>query len=657
MNTILQEQFTTFNAFIELLPFPAFFVDANYQNIHLANSKFSELVLFTRAELKGLPTKRFITDWENSITQSKPILNSNGLPGSFRENQRQQILTQLVNRNENSITVKLFIGPFSSPFEGALVVLLDSKTTKQTLETSNQFNSLWQATKLLTEAYSEDIYNNAVEKCLQAGRIMLEANFIAIYRAQSKVPELILQASLEPSVFFPKTLSIQDFIQLKKPIKWVSGKGKRPTGLLYRSAHQEQLTYINSVPLGRPDAMIGLLVVGDLQKPPQEDQFESTKFLGEIITILTQKHIRMMKNKKDLEIQDQQLRISDLLEEQSKEGIILLDSSLSIIRLNPTAELMLGYAKSEVYGQPIDKVLIGTESLMPAFITAQEGNPTYNLGNIHLYRRDGDAFLSLVRIHPVIKAGIVENIIVFLQDLSRQEQIQLQAQQLEQRALLGEVTAIFAHEIRNPINNISTGLQLLEMNTKKEDPNRDSISRMITDCDRLAELVKSVLAYSRPTDYDMQELDLGILIHRLLERLHPRITKLNVTTELDVEPNCPPILGNTRALEQVFNNLITNSLQAMDKDGGNLMIRIMTTADSEDDNYIIARIADTGPGIPTQVQKHIFQPFFTTKEHGTGLGLAISKRIISAHKGTIDLESFPGGSIFYIKFPIAKSII
>ena len=650
MNIRLQEQFTTFSAFIELLPFPAFFVDSNLEKIFLANSKFSELVLFTRAELKGLPACLFITDWGNSIAQFEKILISD----EQKDHQEQPIRTKLVNRNEKTIAVNLFVGCFSSPFKGALV-FVDSKFTKLADETSVPINSLWQAIILFSEAFSEDNFLDAMRKCLQAGKLIIGANFLAIYQAQSKKPELILQTSLEPYQFFPKTLSIQDIIKLKKPINWISGKGKRPTGLLYRIAHQELLSYINSVPLGHPNAMIGLLVVGDLKKSPTEGELETTKFLGEIITRLTQKNIWFIKNKKDLENQEQQLRVSTLLEEQSKEGILLLDPSLNIIRLNSTAELMLGYAKKEVYGHPIDKVLIGTESLMPAFISAQEGNPTYNLGNIHLYRRDGDAFLSLVRIHPVIKKGIVENIIVFLQDLSRQEQIRLHAQQLEQRALLGEVTAIFAHEIRNPINNISTGLQLLEMNTSEEDPNRDSISRMITDCDRLTELVKSVLAYSRPTDYDMQELDLGLLISRLIDRLHPRITKLNVTTELEIEPNCPHILGNSHALEQVFNNLITNSLQAMDKKGGNLVIRIMTTKDSENEKYIIARIADTGPGIPNEVQKHIFQPFFTTKEHGTGLGLAISKRIISAHKGMIDLESFPGGSIFSIKFPIANS--
>ncbi len=494
-----------------------------------------------------------------------------------------------------------------------------------------------------------------MDKSLQAGKIISGANYLGIYQARSKRPELELQASLEPIQLFPESLSAQDLVNLNKPRKWVFGKGKRPTGLLYRTTHESHFSYISSAPLGQPNAMIGLFVIGDTMTSPRENILEITQFLANFITALIQKHVWKSMNEKELEAQERQIWIGTLLEEQSHEGILILNPNLTIQSLNTSAESMLGYAKSEIQGQPIEKVLIGKEFIMPAFSDALEGKPTHNLGSLHLYHRNGDSFLALVRIFPVMKKGNVENIVVFIQDLSKQEQIQIQAQQLEQRALLGEVTAIFAHEIRNPINNISTGLQLLEMNMPKEDPNRDCVERMTTDCDRLAELIKSVLAYSRPTDYEMQALDLGILIKRLLERLHPRITHLNVVSELEAEPDCPKILGNARALEQVFNNLITNSLQSMDKNGGNLAIRIkrITTFDNED--YIEARIADTGPGIPDEIQKHIFQPFFTTKEHGTGLGLAISKRIILAHKGAIDLESFPGGSIFSIRFPIAKS--
>ena len=182
--------------------------------------------------------------------------------------------------------------------------------------------------------------------------------------------------------------------------------------------------------------------------------------------------------------------------------------------MNPAVEIMMGYAETEVAGQPVEKVLIGPEGLMPALISAQQGNPTYNLGSVHLYRRYGESFLALVRIFPVIHDEETEQIMVFVEDLSEHEQMRLHAQQLEHRALLGEVTAIFAHEVRNPINNISTGLQLMALNLPADDPNQENIGRMMQDCDRLAELIKSVLAFSRPTDYEMESVDLPLMMHR-----------------------------------------------------------------------------------------------------------------------------------------------
>jgi PAS domain S-box-containing protein len=91
------------------------------------------------------------------------------------------------------------------------------------------------------------------------------------------------------------------------------------------------------------------------------------------------------------------------LEEHGREGIVLLTPALQIIRMNQVAEMILGYASHEVKGQPVEKVLIGPETLSPAMSSAQQGSPTYNLGSVRLYRRDGDDFLALVRVFPVMK--------------------------------------------------------------------------------------------------------------------------------------------------------------------------------------------------------------------------------------------------------------
>jgi signal transduction histidine kinase len=120
----------------------------------------------------------------------------------------------------------------------------------------------------------------------------------------------------------------------------------------------------------------------------------------------------------------------------------------------------------------------------------------------------------------------------------------------------------------------------------------------------------------------------------------------------------PLINGNASALEQVFNNLVSNAIQAMQAiGGGDINIKISQTTMSTGSQAILISIGDTGPGIPEELRKRIFEPFFTTDtEKGTGLGLAIAQHIVTSHKGSIEVESFPGGgTVFHIKFPIINS--
>jgi signal transduction histidine kinase len=131
--------------------------------------------------------------------------------------------------------------------------------------------------------------------------------------------------------------------------------------------------------------------------------------------------------------------------------------------------------------------------------------------------------------------------------------------------------------------------------------------------------------------------------------------RTNVKYHLQADPRLPCILGNPRALEQVFNNLITNAIHAMSETGGHLALKVQRIDGPEGRNYVEVSVADTGPGIPKEQQERIFQAFFTTNRNGTGLGLAIAKRIITAHKGNIRVTSFPGGTIFHVQIPVSES--
>jgi signal transduction histidine kinase len=128
--------------------------------------------------------------------------------------------------------------------------------------------------------------------------------------------------------------------------------------------------------------------------------------------------------------------------------------------------------------------------------------------------------------------------------------------------------------------------------------------------------------------------------------------RTSVTHVLKIEDNLPLVLGDERALGQVFNNLISNAVRAMEEtDGGVLSIRIKPIQKAAGTPGVQVDVLDTGPGIPQEVRGRVFEPFFTTKPDGTGLGLSITKQIITMHEGTITLNPLPEGTSFQIILP------
>lgn len=129
--------------------------------------------------------------------------------------------------------------------------------------------------------------------------------------------------------------------------------------------------------------------------------------------------------------------------------------------------------------------------------------------------------------------------------------------------------------------------------------------------------------------------------------------KLDITSNFSAPKERLLVKADPRAIEQVFVNLISNAIEAMDEHGGSLNIKLVPASDQIKPPQCEIIIADTGPGIPDDVVEHVFEPFLTTKSTGTGLGLAITKRIVTAHEGNIYVESVPGGSVFHVLLPRA----
>ncbi len=219
-------------------------------------------------------------------------------------------------------------------------------------------------------------------------------------------------------------------------------------------------------------------------------------------------------------------------------------------------------------------------------------------------------------------------------------------------AAIGKVTAGLAHEINNPLNNISLTAEVLLEDLPDLDcaERLEMINDVVTQADRARKVVRQLLDFSRPqAPSAWGEVDLARLVRESLELLKNQVRIGQVRTETELPDRPLRVMGNANKLQQVLVNIILNALQAM-PDGG--ILRLAAAANPATGQAELT-ISDSGHGIPAENQAQIFDPFFTTKDDGTGLGLAVSAAIVSEHRGAITLASDPGqGTTFRITLPL-----
>jgi signal transduction histidine kinase len=209
----------------------------------------------------------------------------------------------------------------------------------------------------------------------------------------------------------------------------------------------------------------------------------------------------------------------------------------------------------------------------------------------------------------------------------------------EELAALGSLAANLAHEIRNPLNALSINLELLEEDLAVRRTPVDTVELARREVGRLSRLVNDFLVYARPTAPSMEEFDGGELLSDVSALLTPTCQRFGV--ELKVE--CPGVRvhGDRGQLGQVLVNLALNAVQAMD---GLPRRQVGLRAQAEGD-AVVLEVADTGPGVPEGELRRVREAFYTRRKGGTGLGLAIADRIVTAHRGRLELANRREGGL------------
>ena len=253
----------------------------------------------------------------------------------------------------------------------------------------------------------------------------------------------------------------------------------------------------------------------------------------------------------------------------------------------------------------------------------------------------------LISTYPIFhEDGSLNAVMKSIKIITEEKRTEEQMIRADKLASIGRLAAGFAHEINNPLTNISLYAQILHHKARGE--NRQMLDIVRSQTDVAGRIVKNFLKFSYPHSENYGPIQLNETLLKVLAFLKSQFRQGNVNVECDLDPELREIRGDGSHLEQVFVNILTNAIHSIDNDGH---LKISTCNNGE---QIKVAISDTGCGIPKEHLSKIFDPFFTTKEvgKGTGLGLFISYGIIQKHNGTIRVKSdIDKGTSFIIQFP------
>ncbi len=244
---------------------------------------------------------------------------------------------------------------------------------------------------------------------------------------------------------------------------------------------------------------------------------------------------------------------------------------------------------------------------------------------------------------------VIEAINTMSEELEQREEELIQSKKL---ASMGVLVAGVAHELNNPVNNISMIAQTYEEMYDKLTPTQrlEFMKKVDQESERIKQIVDNLLDFAKPREPRLSKVDINELLRKALLLVQNSLNVANIKSRVELAEGLPQLLLDENQMQQVLVNLFINAAQAMRPEG---RLTVRTSLDSEN-GMVEIRITDTGKGIPSEYIPHIFDPFFSTKEEGgTGLGLSVSYSIIKSHGGNIKVDSRMGlGTTFTIQLPV-----
>ena len=455
---------------------------------------------------------------------------------------------------------------------------------------------------------------------------MAESSSEAIEMIEESAPDLVLaDISLEGEV---------DGIEMANIIR---AKYKIP--VIFVTAHSDQKT-VEQAKMSEP--------YGFITKPFKVEELRITLEIA-----FYKSHME----KKLIESKEKYRTLTETVEDV----IFTLDPKGKFTFLSPAFDKITGFKAADYIGHHFTEILVPnySKNSLNEFAESMNGD-TFNLYEIEiLHKKKGSIAVEINATNLYDKNNKNKGMIGSLRDITERkkseealrkaytmlENAQQELVQNKTLANLGEFAAGIAHEIRNPLANISALAQYSMKKFELDELMVSNLEAIIKSSERANKIIRELLNFAKPIELKFEKVDVIETLNKVCEMSEAKRLNNQVKLHKTFPETLPQISIDEKQMEQALLNIIMNALDAM-PDGGDLTLYC-----SQKDGNIIIEISDTGNGISER--KKIFNPFFTQKAEGVGLGLSVTHRVIKSHKGKIEVESTQGkGTVFTISLPI-----
>ncbi len=339
-------------------------------------------------------------------------------------------------------------------------------------------------------------------------------------------------------------------------------------------------------------------------------------------------------------------------------GIITTDQGDFITSYNQAAERITEYPREQLLGQPFNRCF-------PSILLQKNQDRCV----CDFQKKDG----SLIRIgysFSYLNMPASDDLedrqarwkVITLQDISQIERMEQQVREAEKMAAVGELSASIAHDFRNPLAAISGSAQILSMeqaNISSLDPAtlKTLLGIILRESNRMAQTITDFLQFARPAPIQPEWFDLNRLTDEVIAKL---LSASNTTSTAEITKDIAPHLNcwaDRQQMQTILTHLLENACIAVNATQGGIVIAAQEI-NGKSQGAIQVEIRDQGPGIPSELRKKVFAPFFSSRADGTGLGLAIVRQIVENHQGTIEIDSSTAYTcIMRVCLPLPRAIM